>query len=365
MTAIPVYEPVLCGNEQKYVSECLESTWISSKGRFIQEFEESFAKYLDVAHAASVCNGTAALHLTLLALGVGPGDEVIVPSLTYVATVNAVRYVGAIPVFADSEEDTWQIKVGEIERLICSRTKAVIAVHLYGGACDIAEIAELCSRKNIFLIEDCAEAIGTTVAGRKVGTYGNIAAFSFFGNKTITTGEGGMVVSRERKLIERACLFRGQGLSRGKEYWHEVVGYNYRMTNICAAIGLAQLEQIEEILNRKAFVAEVYRELLSSCPVYFQKNRVNEQTSNWMITVVTPSTDDRDAIRQELGEHSIETRPIFNPVHLMPMYYDSRNQLPVAEKLGCCGVTLPSGPNLSRLEIERVTSIIRCYKWKK
>ena len=239
---IPVYQPELSGNEKKYVNECLDTTWISAKGRFVKDFENGFAGYLGVNHAVSVCNGTVALHLALMTLGIGEGDEVILPSLTYVASANAVTYTGAKPVFADSLYESWQIDPKDIERKITEKTRAIMVVHLYGQPCDMDAIMKIAHEHNLFVVEDCAEAFGSKYKGRYVGSFGDIAAFSFYGNKTITTGEGGMVVTNDRQLAERAAHIKDQGMSAEREYWHDIIGYNYRMTNICAAIGLAQLE---------------------------------------------------------------------------------------------------------------------------
>lgn len=363
MMRIPVYQPDLSGNEHKYVIECLDSTWISSKGRFIQEFETGFADFVDAPHAVSVCNGTVALHLALVALGIGPGDEVIVPSLTYIASVNAIRYVGATPVFCDSLPDTWQMDPDDVERHIGPRTRAVMAVHLYGGSCDMQRLQTLCAHYQLKLVEDCAEAIGTRLHGKHVGTFGDIATFSFFGNKTLTTGEGGMVVCRDKKLDGHLRHLRGQGLAENREYWHDIVGYNYRMTNICAAIGLAQLERIEDILNCKVELARRYRNLLADSPLIFQGTRDKEQSSYWMVTVLVPNSGDRDPLRTELVSAGIETRPIFHPVHTMPMYRRDDVNLPVAEDLASRGINLPSWHRLSASDLNMICSVLRNHHW--
>ena len=248
---IPIYAPNLSGNEKKYVLDCLDSTWISSKGEYINRFETAFASYIDSKHAASVCNGTVALHLALVALGIGPDDEVIVPTLTYIASVNSIVYTGAKPVFVDSLASSWQMDTEDVKRKITAKTKAILCVHLYGQACNMDELVKIAKENNLYLIEDCAEAIGSKYKNQHVGTFGDVATFSFFGNKTITTGEGGMVTTNDETIHDRLVHFKGQGLAKHREYWHDVVGYNYRMTNICAAIGLAQLERVEEVLKRK------------------------------------------------------------------------------------------------------------------
>ena len=261
----PVYKPSLNGNEKKYVMECLDSTWISSKGKFISEFENKFAEYLGVKYAASVSNGTVALHVALLALGIGPEDEVIVPTFTYIASVNAITYTGAKPVFVDSNPSHWQMNVEDVNKKLSNRTKAILAVHLYGHPCDIEELRKISDDKKLFLIEDTAEALGSKYDNKLLGTFGDISTFSFFGNKTITTGEGGMVVTNNPELHKKAVHIKGQGLADHREYWHDIIGYNYRMTNICAAIGLAQLEKINEVIKKKREIAKWYKDGLNNC----------------------------------------------------------------------------------------------------
>ena len=239
----PVYQPNLSGNEMKYVQECLNSTWISSKGKFINQFENQFSKFTGIKNSVSVSNGTVALHVALLALGIGKDDEVIVPTFTYIASVNAIHYTGAKPSFVDSNPDTWQIDTKKIEEKITSKTKAIMAVHIYGHPCEMDELLRIARKHNLFLIEDCAEALGTFYKGKHAGLFGDISTFSFFGNKTITTGEGGMVCTNDKNLADLCFRIKGQGLAKNQEYFHDMIGYNYRMTNICAAIGSAQLRK--------------------------------------------------------------------------------------------------------------------------
>lgn len=357
--ATPVYQPDLSGNEQAYVLDCLSSTWISSKGPYIDRFEREFASFVGARHAATVSNGTVALHLALAALGVGPGDEVIVPTFTYIASVNAIKYVGATPVFVDSLPDTWQMNPAEVERRVTERTRAVLAVHLYGGACEIVQLRAICDRHNLRLVEDCAEAIGTTLNGIHVGTFCDIATFSFFGNKTITTGEGGMVISADAETDARVRLLRGQGLASGREYWHEVVGYNYRMTNICAAIGVAQLERVDSIVSAKRELASSYRRLLSIEGVAFQTPVVGEASSHWMITIMLSDENLRAKVRNELRKMEVETRPTFHPAHTMPMYREADGRFPIAEQLGRCGINLPSWHKIPIQSVELICATIR------
>jgi len=358
---IPVYQPSLTGNEKKYVNECLDSTWISSKGRFIGEFEEKFAAYTGVRYAASVCNGTVALHLALVALGIGPGDEVIVPTLTYISSVNAIAYTGATHVFVDSLENTWQMDPDDVKRKVTPRTRAIMVVHLYGHPCDMDSLVAIAKEYDLFMIEDCAEAFGSLYKGRHVGSFGNIATYSFFGNKTITTGEGGMVVTNDETLHDRTIHFKGQGLAKHRQYWHDVIGYNYRMTNICAAIGLAQLEQCDEFLSKKRQIAEWYAESLAGVPVTFHRETEDVRHSYWMCSILVDDPGKREHLRNALEKECIETRPVFYPVHTMPMYAQKFQRHPVAESIGWRGINVPSWPGLSYMQIKSVREIILRY----
>lgn len=360
MYKIPVYQPLLNGNEKKYVNECLDSTWISSKGKFINEFENSFSEYVDVKHATTVSNGTVAIHLALLALGIGEGDEVIVPTLTYIASVNSIAYTGAKPVFVDSLASSWQIDPVDVIKKITPNTKAIMAVHLYGYPCDMDALLAICKNYNLFLIEDCAEAIGTRYKGKHVGTFGDISTFSFFGNKTITTGEGGMVITNDDTLFDRAVHFKGQGLAKHRQYWHDVIGYNYRMTNICAAIGLAQMENIEKVLKAKIVIADTYRNLLKNTSVVFHDSGdENIYHSYWMCSILLKDSKEREVLRKHLDDNGIETRPLFYPVHTMPMYSDKYQRHPIAENIGWRGINLPSYPGLKTEDIEFICEKIK------
>jgi perosamine synthetase len=358
---IPIYQPSLDGNEKAYVNECLDSTWISSKGRFIPEFERKFAEYTGVKHAASVCNGTAALHLALVALGIGPGDEVIVPTLTYISSVNAIAYTGATPVFVDSLESTWQLDPEDVRRKITPRTRAIMVVHLYGHPCDMDPLVTIGREHGLFLVEDCAEAFGALYKGRHVGSFGDIATYSFFGNKSITTGEGGMVVTNDETLFDRSVHFKGQGLAKHRQYWHDVIGYNYRMTNICAALGLAQLERADALLLRKREIARLYREGLVGLPVTFHEETKDVRHSFWMCSILVDDPSRRDPLRETLESAGIETRPLFYPVHTMPMYAQKFQRHPIAESIGWRGVNLPSWPFLQEEQIAFICAQIKGF----
>jgi perosamine synthetase len=357
---IPLYEPYLRGNERAYVNDCLNSGWISSRGEYVRRFKQAFGDFIGAEHCNCVCNGTAALHLGLLAAGVGPGDEVIVPTLTYIASVNAIAYVGATPVFVDMRADTWQMDVDEVACRITPRTKAILAVHLYEGPCDIAALQSLCDRHGLQLIEDCAAAFGSSVNGRHVGTFGDVSAFSFYGNKAITTGEGGMIVCKTQAVHDRCYLLKTQGVSALREYEHSVLGYNYRMTNICAAIGLAQLELAETILHRKRKIAQYYRKALRDLPVSFMSRRDGERQSHWMCSIVVDEAGQRDRLREHMAARGIETRPFFRPAHTMPVFFERRSY-PIAEALSVCGINLPSWPGLTERQLAHIANSLREY----
>jgi len=354
----PVYQPSLTGNEKKYVDECIDSTWISSKGEFIKKFEDEFSEFIGIKYSAGVSNGTVALHVALLALGIGKGDEVIVPTFTYIASVNSISYTGAKPVFVDSDPGTWQIDTGKIADKITTNTKAIMAVHLYGHPCDMDSIRQIARENNLFIVEDCAEAIGTKYKGVHVGSSGEISTFSFFGNKAITTGEGGMVCTNDPGLYDLVVRLKGQGLAKNQEYFHDIIGYNYRMTNICAAIGCAQLEQVDEILSKKKIIAKTYIDQLKNLPVTIHHESENVVHSYWMFTILVNSENERTELRKYLLESGIETRPTFHPVHTMPMYL-TKESFPVAEDLGRRGINLPSYPGLTNKDIKYITEKIK------
>ncbi len=358
---IPVYQPLLGGNEKKYVDDCLDSTWISSKGKYVSRFEKDFASYVGCQYGVAVSNGTVALHLAMLALGIGPGDEVIVPTFTYIASANAVTYVGAKVVFADSDKDSWQIDPEDVEAKITPNTRAIMAVHLYGQPCEMDKLMEIAKKHKVFLIEDCAEAIGSEYKGRKVGCFGDVACFSFFGNKTITTGEGGMLLTNDKTLYERARHIKDQGNSDYREYWCDIVGYNFRMTNVAAAIGCAQLEKVEEHIKMKEDIFAKYEKHLEGLPIALNAPVGEVRQTYWMVTLLVDDVNDRDNLRGYLKERGIETRPTFYPIHLMPMYATHYRKLPVAENLSYRGINLPSWPGLSDEDIKYICDGIRDF----
>lgn len=357
---IPVYQPYFIGQEKNYVNQCLDSTWISSKGEFIGRFERGFAEYIGAEYATSVCNGTVAIHLALEALGIKEGDEVIVPTFTYIASVNTIIQAGATPIFVDSLEESWQIDPEDVKRKITPKTKAVMVVHLYGLPCNMDAITAICKESGLLLVEDCAEAFGTRYKDQHVGTFGDVSTFSFFGNKTITTGEGGMVVFKDKIVMEKAYHLKNQGVSQAREYWHDVVAYNYRMTNICAAIGLAQLEKADVILAKKREIAAWYREELKGLPLKTHDELPQTVHSFWMCSIAVNDALARQSLRDHLKKAAIETRPVFYPAHTMP-HCATAQSFPVAESLSTRGINLPSYPGLSRSDVHKVTETIRNF----
>lgn len=353
---IPVYKPSITEVEKAYVMKCLDEGWISSKGRFIEQFENEFREYVGSKHAVSVSNGTTALHTALLALGIGPGDEVLIPTLTYIASANAVTYTGAKPVFIDSDRHTWNIDPNKLQEAITSKTKAIMAVHLYGLPCDMAAINMIARMNGLYVIEDCAEAIGSKINGQHVGTFGDVSSFSFYGNKTITTGEGGMVVTNNEEIAKKASKIKGQGLSEDREYYHDMIGYNYRMTNICAAIGCAQMQNIEKTISDKLEIAYRYKNNLNGI-LEFQQVEQGLTNSYWMVSGLLKSDIEVQAVRSRLNRLGIETRPVFNPIHSMPMYDDGKRYCN-AGLISFRGLNLPSWPGLSNEHIDYICEVL-------
>ncbi|MGI8656290.1 MAG: DegT/DnrJ/EryC1/StrS family aminotransferase [Pyrinomonadaceae bacterium] len=357
---IPVAEPVLAGNEKKYVNECLESGWISGSGNYVEAFEKSFADFCGVRHAVSIVNGTAALHVALLALGIGRGDEVIVPDLTFIASANAVTYCGAQPVFADVDARTWTLDPQDTAAKISARTKAVMPVHLYGHPANMTPLLELAQDHDIHVIEDAAEAHGAEYKGQRVGSIGDIAAFSFFGNKVVTTGEGGMITTNDAQLADQARLLKGQGMDPERRYHFPIVGYNYRMTNLQAAIGVAQMERIDWFIERRREVAAWYDNALKNLPVTTMMEASWAKSVYWLYSICIPEEIDRDLLMTRMLERGIETRPFFYPTHRQPPYrLNAENQtFPVTTKLSAQGLSLPSSARISKEEVAYITDAL-------
>lgn len=363
MERISIANPVFNGNEKKYLNECIDTGWVSANGRFIDEFQRRFAAFCGTRYALACSNGTVTLHLALRALGVGPGDEVIMPALTYIATANAAAYCGAKPVFADSEEDTWSIDPAAIERAITPRTKAIIPVHLYGLPANMDAILDIAGRYGIPVVEDAAEAHGAQWGEKRVGSLGKVGSFSFFGNKIITSGEGGMLVTDDEKLYERMKLLRSQGVDPNKRYWHTEIAYNYRMTNMQAAVGLAQLENIDWHISQRERVAQLYAKHMRGLEDYVRFQSVPDGARHvyWMTSIVLTDKvkKDRDTVMAEMEARNIEMRPLFYPMHVMPPYRDGTLKLPTAEKLSERGINLPSHALLEEEHIEYITNALK------
>ena len=356
---IPIASPQLEGNELAYVTDCIRTNWISSQGKYVTEFERLFSSFHNEYHALAVSNGTVALHLALVALGIGEGDEVIVPNLTFAASINAIIYTGATPVLVDVDPTTWNISVEPARRAITSRTRAIMPVHLYGQPCEMSEIVELAREYELKMIEDCAEALGSQYHGKPVGIFGDAATFSFFGNKTITTGEGGMILFKDKSICEKANVLRDHGMNKSRRYWHDMVGYNYRLTNLQAAIGVAQFERLEAFVERKRNAAAAYDAVLSQSS-FFQTpvNQPEKFNSYWLYTFLIKSHSpfSRDEFMDYMTSRSIETRPVFYPLHEMPPYQEFGNpeNLRISKAISDSGVSLPSSVNLTQGELEYI-----------
>lgn len=356
---ISVAQPLLSGNEYKYLMDAFFSTWISSTGKYISQFEEHFSKYCGVNYGVATSNGTTAIHLALTALGIGSGDEVIVPDLTFAATINAVLYTGATPVIVDIEEDSWCIAPDKIEEAITDKTKAIIPVHIYGQPCDMERIGAIAEKYGLFIVEDCAEAHGAEWDGKKVGSFGQIGCFSFFGNKVITTGEGGMCVTNDPELNNKMRILRDHGMSKERRYYHEVIGFNYRMTNMQAAIGCAQLERIDSILENRRKLEQMYRIMLKDTKLSFQKcDLPHRKKITWLVSALI-TADQRDAFFDKMKENGIDSRSFFVPLSEMDIYKNYATKCVVSKTVAIQGINMPTTYDVN----ENVISIIRnCMK---
>jgi perosamine synthetase len=357
----PVSAPDIGEQEISNVMECVTTGWISSQGRFIGQFERAFSDYLGGGHAIAVSNGTVALQLGLTTLGVGHGDEVIVPDFTFGASINAIIHAGATPVLVDVDRETWTIDLDELCKAITPHTKAIMPVHIYGQPARIDEINEIASAKGLLVIEDCAEALGAKYKNRLVGLDGDCTCFSFFANKVITTGEGGMVVFRDAQLAARARILRDHGMSPTKRYWHEYPGFNFRMTNMQAAVGVAQLDRMETFLVQRKTLFQMYDSLLRGHGelTLLPMNGWSEN-SYWLYTLMLNGLGEgaRNQLIARLGQRGIDARPGFYPMHLMEPYREfGHGTYPVSSYLAVNSISLPSSPGLSKEEIRHITGI--------
>jgi len=362
---IPVCEPTLGGNEMKYVQQAIETNWISSAGRFIRDFETRFAEACGVKYGIACANGTVAMHLAMATLGLEPGDEVIIPTFTMIATANAVTYCGAKPVLVDMEPEYWQMDLNQVEDKITPRTKAIVPVHIYGHPTDMDPLMALAEKHGVMVIEDAAEAHGAEYKGRRTGGLGHAAGFSFYGNKIITTGEGGMVTTNNRELARLAWNLRDHAFSHERHFWHKYIGFNYRMTNLQAAVGLAQVEQLDGFVAARRRNALEYNCRLHGVPgIRTPAEAPWAKNVYWMYGILVDEKEygmNRDALRRELADHGVETRNFFIPMHTQPIYWKQfyGERYPVAEDLCKRGFYLPSASSLTLDEIEYVTDVIR------
>lgn len=351
---IPMALPDMRGNELKYLIDAFLSTWISSSGKYIEIFEDKFAGYCGCRFGVAVSNGTVALHLALKTLGIGEGDEVIVPDLTFPAVINTVLHAHATPVIVDIDPKSWCIDPVEVKKAITKRTKAVIPVHLYGQPCDMDALLKVCKKHNLFIIEDCAEAHGARYGGKRVGSFGDIGCFSFYGNKVITTGEGGMCVTHSEELAQKMRILRDHGMSKQKKYWHDFVGYNYRMTNLQAAIGVAQVERIDEILKRRNQIEGKYRKVLDNLEfIKFQRNDLPKRDKiTWLVCILLAKGYSRDRYMKQLNQKGIETRPFFYPLSDMDIYKKYLFSNCHSQDIAARGISLPTFNMLKTIKKE-------------
>lgn len=370
---IPVCEPYLAGNELEYVTDAISTGWISSSGTYVNRFEEEFAKYCDCKYAVSVCNGTIALHLALLSLDIGIGDGVIIPSFTMIASAFAVCYTGAKPVFVDADKDTFNIDVTKIEKKITSRTKAIMPVHIFGKICNMDAIIALAKKYNLYIIEDAAEAHGATYRGKKAGSFSDVAAFSFFANKNITTGEGGMIVTNNEDIAQKAKYFKNVcfPINGPRNYSHDDIGYNYRMSNVVAAIGLAQVEKADDYRAMRIRNNELYRKYLEGVPGIIFQSLPEEGCIDvcWMNTIVLDPEKfghTKDETVTFLKSQNIDTRLLFKSMSrqksLADFGCDCSGEYIVTDWLNENGFYLPSASNLDEETIKNICRVIKEFQ---
>ena len=354
-------DPNLGNLEKKYLNKAIDTNFVSIVGPFVPEFEEKFAGYIGAKKAVSTQSGTAALHIALYELGIGEGDEVIVPALTFIATINPILYLGATPVIVDVSPKTWNIEAEEIEKAITKKTKALIPVHLYGNPCNLDEIIEIAKEHHLFVIEDATESLGASYKGRQTGTFGDFGCFSFNGNKLITTGGGGMIATNDEKQAEHVKFLVNQARDASQGYYHPEVGFNYRMTNIEASLGLAQLERIDEFLAKKKAFRKMYQEILGDLPyIQFQEEYDNAEGSWWLTCIkIEKNNVDIDNLKLKLKEKGIPTRRIFMPASEMPYLKEFSKSCPNAYEIYNQGICLPSSTLNKEKYIKEAALIIR------
>lgn len=360
---IPISQPSITEKEIEYVTDAVKSSWISSLGRYIDQFEAEFARFCGAKYAVSVSNGTVAIHLALIAHKIGAGDEVIVPDLSFVATANAVLHAGAKPIFVDVDPFNLCMDPAKIEAAITSRTRAIMPVHLYGHPADMKKIMDIAARHSLIVIEDAAEAHGALAYGRKTGNWGHSAAFSFYGNKNLTTGEGGMITTNDESFYLTCRHLRDHAMSKTKRYWHDQVGYNYRMTNIQAALGCAQLERIDSLMEKRREIFSWYEKELKDV-AGISLNRTNDWAVNsyWLICLMCEqwtSAEQRDAFMVRMKQADVDTRPFFYPMSDMPYLKDKTVNTPVTHAMSAKGINLPTFYDLTKEQVQQVCNAIK------
>ena len=365
---IPVCEPTLIGEELENVIDCIKTNWISSKGKYIEEFEKQFSSFCNAKHGIANSNGTTALHLAVAALGLGKGDEVIMPTLTMVASAVAVVYTGAKPVFVDCEADTWNMDINKIEEKITDKTKAIMPVHIYGHPVDMDALFEIAKKHGLYIIEDAAEAHGAEYKGKRVGCLGDVGCFSFYANKIITTGEGGMVLTNNDELAEKMRELRDLAHSKEKRFLHKMIGFNYRMTNLQAAIGVAQMKNINKLIEMRRRNAKLYNSFLGKIDgINLPPEKKWAKNVYWMYAIVLEDSFglDRDTLREKLMQNGIETRSFFIPMHEQPIFKKmdiAKGSYPVADEVSKRGLYLPSSSSLTESQINFICETIKNIK---
>jgi perosamine synthetase len=360
--------PILEEEEKKNILDCIESGWVSSRGRYIEKFEKLFADYCGTKYAVAVSNGTAALQLALLAADIKPGEEVIIPNLTFGATANAPMLLGIKPVLVDINKKTWNIDIGEIERNISKKTRAIMPVHLYGMPCEMDRIKKIAKKYNLKVIEDAAEAHGAVFKKRKAGNWSDVGCFSFFGNKIITTGEGGICTTNSKILYEKMLTIRNNGMDPNNRYWHDIVGCNFRMTNMQAALGVAQIKKLDKFISKKRQIAYWYMEEVKKQKVegYYQREKKGMRSIWWMFTLILPKIDDMRKLISYLESRDMASRPIFFPLSTMPAFSKVRKSKTLKSSLELAGkgISLPTNLKLERKDVREVVNAIRLYTSK-
>ena len=351
----------MSGNELKYIEKVFESNYIAPLGEYVNKFEESIKNYTGAKAALAVSSGTAALHLALRILGIKEGDDVLASTFTFIGSVNAILYQGANPVFIDSDKESWNLSPKLLEEYLDNtdkKPKALIVTHLYGMSADIERIADICKKYGVYLIEDAAESLGATFNNKHTGTFGDFGVYSFNGNKILTTSGGGMLVSNNQEWIEKAKFYSTQAKEPFLHYEHNEYGYNYRLSNVLAAIGVAQMEVIEERVNKKRDIFNWYREFLANEEIEFMPELINSRGNRWL-TALTFKNCDYNTVIEKLESINVESRPLWKPMHLQPLFKDSKKIVDgTSEKLFNSGLCLASSTTMKKSDIEYISKAI-------